>query len=93
MFGRIETKKRTRSKCEDGGPHSNHRGSFPRRRQEFIQLVQEPQSRGVVALDLVVCTTLRALEGLLNPRLVLLRTLYPMKQTGFWRCVGCISGS
>jgi len=82
MFGQIERSKLTRSKREDSGPHSNHRGNFPRARQDLIQLVQKPQHRGVVALYLVVGTTLRAFEGFLRPCLGFLGALDPVKQTG-----------
>ena len=78
-----EAEKRTRSKREDSGPHSNHRSNFPRTRHDLIQPVQKPQHWGVVALDLVVCATLWAFEGFLDSCLIFLRTLDPMKQTGF----------
>jgi len=83
MLGRIGRDRRTRSKREDGGPHSDHRSKFPRPRQNLIQLVQKSQHWGVVALDLIVRAALWAFEGFFDSCLVLLRALDPMEQTGF----------
>ena len=77
--GLIGTSRRTRTEREDSGPHPNQRDKLPRTSQGLIQLVQEPQCWGVVALDLVVHATLWAFEGFLCPRLVLLGALDPMK--------------